>query len=66
MRQIQNTIITFRCTNDLKERLVDYGYDHELHVSQIIRRACNDLLLQDNRRPRVPPREWLAAKSNHE
>lgn len=51
MKTIKNEVVTFRCTNDLKDRIIEYGYDNELDMSEVIRRACNALV----KRRQPPP-----------
>lgn len=62
MRTIHNETVSFRCPNQLKERLQTYGEVNDLHLSQVIRRACAELVKQE------PPvaiqqRRWI---SGHE
>ena len=44
MRKIQNTNISFRATEDLKQRLTDYCLENDLHNSNVIRQALNSYL----------------------
>ena len=44
MRLIHNTVLAFRCTNDLRDRLQQVAIDNDMHVSQVVRRACVELL----------------------
>ncbi len=44
MRKIQNTNISFRATNDLKQRLTDFCIENDLHNSNVIRQALNSYL----------------------
>ena len=37
MRKIQNANISFRVTNDLKERLTEFCLDNDLHNSFVLR-----------------------------
>ena len=39
MRKIQNTNISFRVTNDLKERLTEFCLDNDCHNSFVLRQA---------------------------
>ena len=66
MRIIYNETITFRCPNVLKERLIEFGSDNDLHVSAVIRRACSELtrgqsaipLSLDTPSPTQRPLKW--------
>ena len=44
MRKIQNTNISFRATEDLKQRLTNYCLENDLHNSNVIRQALNSYL----------------------
>jgi predicted transcriptional regulator len=39
MRKIQNANISFRVTNDLKERLTEFCLENDLHNSFVLRQA---------------------------
>ncbi len=49
MRKIQNTNISFRATEDLKQRLTNYCLENELHNSNVIRQALNSYLRQETK-----------------
>jgi predicted transcriptional regulator len=49
MRKIQNTNISFRATNDLKQRLTDFCLENDLHNSNVIRQALNSYLRQETK-----------------
>lgn len=51
MRPIQNELINFRCPNVMKDRLIAYGEKHDMHISQVVREACNELLKGSNAQP---------------
>ena len=44
MRKIQNVNISFRATEDLKQRLTEFCYENDLHNSSVIRQALNSYL----------------------
>ena len=44
MRVIQNEIVAFRCPNTLKERLNEIALASDMHVSQLVRIACAELV----------------------
>ena len=44
MRKIQNANITFRVTNDLKERLTEYCLQNDCHNSVVVRLALASYL----------------------
>ncbi len=44
MRKIQNTNISFRAPEDLKQRLTNYCLENDLHNSPVIRQALNSYL----------------------
>lgn len=47
MLTIHNVIISFRCPNMLKDRLIEYAEKNNLHVSTVIRSACIDFMNRD-------------------
>ncbi len=49
MRKIQNTNISFRATEDLKQRLTDYCLENYMHNSNVIRQALNSYLRQETK-----------------
>ena len=49
MRKIQNTNISFRATEDLKQRLTDFCLENDLHNSNVIRQASNSYLRQETK-----------------
>jgi hypothetical protein len=51
MRKIQNTNISFRATEDLKQRLTNYCLENDLHNSNVIRQALNSYLRQETKMP---------------
>ena len=44
MRKIQNAIISFQVTNDLKERLTEYCLQNDCHNSCVLRHALASYL----------------------
>jgi predicted transcriptional regulator len=54
MRKIQNANITFRVTNDLKERLTEYCLENDCHNSVVIRHALASYL-KAQREAELPP-----------
>jgi hypothetical protein len=44
MRVIQNEMVAFRCPNTLKERLNEIALTSDMHVSQVVRMACAELV----------------------
>jgi len=44
MRRIQNDNITFRVTTDLKNRLIEFCLDNDLHDSAVLRQALAEYL----------------------
>jgi len=44
MRVIQNEMVAFRCPNTLKERLNEIALASDMHVSQLVRIACAELV----------------------
>lgn len=44
MRVIQNELVAFRCPNALKERLNEFAVKSDMHVSQVVRMACAELV----------------------
>jgi hypothetical protein len=44
MRVIQNEMVAFRCPNTLKERLNEIALASDMHVSQLVRIACIELV----------------------
>ncbi len=44
MRLIHNVLLSFRCPNDVRDRLQKVAIDNDLHVSQVERRACVEYL----------------------
>jgi hypothetical protein len=58
MRVIQNEMVAFRCPNTLKERLNEIALTSDMHVSQVVRIACAELVfrrsqtgIKDERQP---------------
>jgi len=51
MRPIHNELINFRCPNVMKDRLIAYGEKYDMHISQVVREACNELLKRSNPPP---------------
>ncbi len=51
MRKIQNSNISFRVTNDLKERLTEFSLENDVHCSAVIRQALASYL--KGQRPRL-------------
>jgi predicted transcriptional regulator len=49
MRKIQNTNISFRATEDLKQRLTNFCLENDLHNSNVIRQALNSYLRQETK-----------------
>jgi antitoxin component of RelBE/YafQ-DinJ toxin-antitoxin module len=46
MRIIQNEMVAFRCPNTLKERLNEIALNSDMHVSQVVRMACAELVFR--------------------
>ena len=46
MRVIQNEMMAFRCPNMLKERLDEIALASDMHVSQVVRMACVELVVR--------------------
>ena len=46
MRVIQNEMVAFRCPNTLKERLNEIALTSDMHVSQVVRMACAELVFR--------------------
>lgn len=46
MRVIQNEFVAFRCPNALKERLNEIALTSDMHVSQVVRMACAELVFR--------------------
>lgn len=44
MRVIQNEMVAFRCPNTLKDRLNEIALASHMHVSQVVRMACAELV----------------------
>ena len=44
MRIIQNEMLAFRCPNTLKERLIEIAMGSDMHLSQLVRQACAELV----------------------
>ena len=44
MRKIQNKNLSFRCPESLKDRIQEYAIENEMHLSNAIRGAINDLV----------------------
>ena len=44
MRKIQDENLSFRLSNRLKEQLIKFCEQHELHTASIIRMALNEYL----------------------
>ena len=44
MRVIQNEMVAFRCPNTLKDRLNEIALASDMHVSQVVRMACAELV----------------------
>jgi len=51
MRKIQNSNISLRVTNDLKERLTEFSLENDLHCSTVVRQALATYL--KGQRPRL-------------
>jgi hypothetical protein len=47
MRVIQNSNLAFRCPNSLKQKLVIHAEQSDVHVSELVRTACIDLLKRE-------------------
>ncbi len=47
MKMIQNENMAFRLPNTLKEKLIAYADENELHVAAVIRKACSAFLKQE-------------------
>jgi hypothetical protein len=47
MRVIQNSNLAFRCPNSLKQKLVIHAEQSDVHVSELVRVACVDLLKRE-------------------
>ena len=47
MKIIQNENMAFRLPNTLKEKLVAYADENELHVAAVVRNACSRFLKQE-------------------
>jgi hypothetical protein len=50
---IKNETLTFRCPNVLRERLEEYGYDHDMGMSEVIRMGCAMLVRGTGKPPFV-------------
>ena len=46
MRVIQNEMVAFRCPNTLKERMKEIALNSDMHVSQVVRIACAELVFR--------------------
>lgn len=46
MRVIQNEMVAFRCPNTLKVRLNEIALNSDMHVSQVVRMACAELVFR--------------------
>ena len=46
MRVIQNEMVAFRCPNTLKDRLNEIALASDMHVSQVVRIACAELVIR--------------------
>ena len=44
MRVIQNEMVAFRCPNTLKQHLNEIALTSDMHVSQVVRMACVELV----------------------
>ena len=44
MRVIQNQMVAFRCPNTLKQRLNEIAMTSDMHISQVVRMACAELV----------------------
>ena len=71
MRKIQNANITFRVTNDLKERLTEYCLQNDCHNSVVVRLALASYLKaqRETELPRLivpqssaPSTGWVAGR----
>jgi hypothetical protein len=67
MRKIQNANITFRVTNDLKERLTEYCLENDCHNSVVVRLALASYLKAQRETelprlmaPSAPSTGWVA------
>ena len=65
MRKIQNANITFRVTNDLKERLTEYCLKNDCHNSVVVRLALAAYLKaqREAELPRLMAPQWSATKA---
>jgi hypothetical protein len=56
VRLIHNQFVGFRCPNVLRQTLEEIAVDNDLHLSQVIRLACSNLVRSSNdtRKPKEP------------
>ena len=59
MKIIQNEAIAFRCTNSLKQKLLEIADASDMHVSQVIRMACAELAFRRSQTGKKQARPWL-------
>jgi predicted transcriptional regulator len=59
MKIIQNEIMGFRCTNSLKQNLIEIADASDMHVSQVIRMACAELAFRRSQTGEKQARAWL-------
>lgn len=64
MKIIQNEIMGFRCTNSLKQKLMEIAEASDMHVSQVIRMACAELAFRKVQTGENQQRQWLKARMN--
>ncbi len=62
MKIIQNEIMGFRCTNSMKQKLLEIADASNMHVSQVIRMACAELAFRKAQTGEKHQREWLKAR----
>jgi len=57
MKQIHSVQMAFRCQQTIKDALEQFAMANDMHVSQVIRRACSQLLGITER-----PTGWIVAR----
>ena len=62
MKIIHNTFIGFRCPNTLKDKMIAYADENNLHVSQIIRAAVVKLLKETTDNVPQPKSQWIVQR----
>ncbi len=65
MKIIQNEIMGFRCTNSLKQNLIEIADASDMHVSQVIRMACAELAFRRSQTGKKQARAWLTQTRAH-